>query len=219
LLNLDALSRESKACPAGPNQIMSGSNQENLQLELLRLLERICRADEKALVELFDRMADKVFAVVFNIVRNRDDAEEVVGEVFTRVWMTAESFDADRGQVSTWICVIARSRALDFLRREARHRSNSVNPEELVDTYHCHEHHEPEERADRRAFGQEARRVMATLSRGQRRVLRMAFFQDLSHHEIAQRLEMPLGTVKSHCRRGIGLLRSALSGYDPAQQK
>lgn len=185
---------------------------------LRELVERICRADEQALAELFDRLAEPCYAIALSILKDPDNAEEVVSEVFDQVWRRAESFDPCRGTVTTWINVLTRSRSLDCWRREARHAADHLNPEEHSDAYHEHDAHLPENQADRHSFGVQARKVMASMSPGQQRVLKMAFFHDLSHQEISQRLKMPLGTVKSHCRRGLALLRWALHRYDPASQ-
>lgn len=187
-------------------------------MDLSQLIERICRADEKALGELFDLQADRLFALALSITRRRVDAEEIVNDVFSTVWLRAETFDAGRGPVSAWLTTMTRSRCLDRLRRELRHRGNQLNPETLVDAYVVSMNSETERYSDQGTLGDAAAEAMKRLTAAQRRVLRLAFYQDLSHQDIAARLEMPLGTVKSHCRRGITLLRSALGAYDPARQ-
>ncbi len=193
----------------------SGKKDEQL---LLELIDRICRSDAEALSTLFDLLADRAFSVALAMLRNRADAEEIVGEVFSLVWMKAESFDQSRGSVATWISVIARSRSLDHLRRESRHRSSGLNPDDALPAYQDHDENSLDHYIDQSDFGTQVEKVLVSLSAAQQRVLNLAFFQDLTHHEIARRLQMPLGTVKSHCRRGLGLLRSALSHYDPAKQ-
>ena len=183
------------------------------------LIERVCRSDHQALAELFDLLADRAFAVALRILGNRDDAEEVVGEVFTQVWLKADAFNADRGSVAAWVSMMTRSRSLDHLRREARHRHDDLNPSGDDAAYIEHEQQGLDDLAEQADFNREARQALAALSEGQRRVIRLAFFQDLSHQEIAGRLDMPLGTVKSHCRRGLGLLRAALDRHDPARSQ
>ncbi len=184
---------------------------------LARLIERICQADESALATLFDLMADRMFALAVSIVGNADDAEEVVGELFNRIWLRSESFDPARGPVVAWMTVICRSISLDLIRREVRRGGRQVNPEALRAAYGQHETLEPESRTERALFRAEALRVMEDLSNGQRRVLGLAFFQDMSHQEIARRLKMPLGTVKSHCRRGLVHLKQSLKHFNPAE--
>lgn len=184
---------------------------------LARLVEGICRADESALASLFDQMADRMFSLAVGIVKNSDDAEEVVGELFNRVWLRAEGFDPARGNVVAWMSVMCRSISLDLLRRESRHGKRKVNPDAQRPAYSFNETIEPESRTDRALFRAEAMRVMEKMSSGQRRVLGLAFFQDLSHKEIARRLKMPLGTVKSHCRRGLAHLKHSLEDFNPAE--
>jgi RNA polymerase sigma-70 factor, ECF subfamily len=192
---------------------------EEINAEVLAdLIERICRSDEQALAQLFDRLADHAYGVAFRILRNHDDAEEVVGEVFQQIWLKADGWDSARGSVMAWINVLTRSRSLDHLRREARHQGVPLHPNAGPDAYHGQGDDKLQHFMELDMFGAEARQVLDTLSAGQRQVLRLAFFQDMSHQEIAHRLKMPLGTVKSHCRRGLGLLRSALGRYDPARQ-
>jgi RNA polymerase sigma-70 factor, ECF subfamily len=188
------------------------------QAALLDLLERICRAEQSALADLFDEQSDRLFALAMSVLRNADDAEEIVNDVFAQVWLRAESYDARRGSVSAWLNTMTRSRCLDRLRREQRHKAEVLNPESTVPAYQGHADPDIDDLADRAALRSAARAAIGRLTLAQRRVLRLAFFQDLSHQDIAMRLKMPLGTVKSHCRRGISLLRGALGAYDPAQQ-
>lgn len=185
---------------------------------LAEWIDGVCRADQQALGALFDAQADRLFALAMNILRNPDDVEEVINDVFSTVWLRAESYDASRGTVSAWLTTMTRSRCLDRLRREARHRSDPLNPETGSDAYDSEARAETEHRADQFALGDAADEALSQLSAGQRQVLQLAFYQDLSHQDIADRLKMPLGTVKSHCRRGLALLRNALSAYDPARQ-
>ena len=180
-------------------------------------IERICRADGQALTELFDHLGSRVFGAALSIVHDPDDAEEVTNEVFDRVWRTAETFDPARGTAPAWIFAITRSRALDLLRREGRHRRRQVHPESGLDTYPNQPDDDPEVLGSRLEFGAAARDALAALSSGQRQVVDLAFFQDLSHAEISRKLRMPLGTVKSHCRRGVNLMRSALESFKPAR--
>lgn len=182
-----------------------------------QLIDRICRGEPEALGELFDLEAGRLFAIAQSILGSPDDAEEVVNDVLGTVWLQAERYDPARGSVACWLAIMTRSRSLDRLRRNRRHQTSSLHPESNSAAYGEHE---------ASAAGQEHQRfdlcratglAMQRLSAMQRRVVRLAFFEDLSHREIAERLQMPLGTVKSHCRRGMALLRQSLSAYDPAR--
>jgi RNA polymerase sigma-70 factor, ECF subfamily len=182
-----------------------------------QLIERICESDERALEMLFDLFAVRVYAISMSILKCRSLADEVCSEVFMQVWLKADTFDPARGNAQSWIVTMARSRSLDRLRREARHRGESLHPERLGTTYSNQQTLEPGDQFERGASAAVVRRSIEQLTQGQQRVVRLAFFKGLSHQEIAERLSMPLGTVKSHCRRGLGRLRSVLSIYGPNQ--
>jgi RNA polymerase sigma-70 factor (ECF subfamily) len=187
-------------------------------MNLNPLIERICRSDERALGELFDHQSERLFALALAMTRNADDAEEIVNDVFSAVWMRAESFDPERGSVAAWLGTMTRSRCLDRLRREVRHRADPLNPEGRAPAYGVMMDNQTERFSEQASLGEAAAKAMQQLNAAQCRVLRMAFFQDLSHQDIAARLKMPLGTVKSHCRRGMLALRSALGAYNPARR-
>lgn len=187
-------------------------------MNLTELIERICRADEQALGELFDLQANRLYAMACSILGSRDDAEEVVNDVLGAVWARAESYDPARGTVEAWLTTMTRSRCLDRLRRDHRHRARRLNPDAMPAAYDEMMVMPGEHDSRLHDLGMATARAMRRLTAAQRRVVRLAFFQELSHRDIAARLQMPLGTVKSHCRRGLALLRRSLSAYDPAQQ-
>lgn len=180
-----------------------------------QLIEAVCCADEQALSALFERFADRIYGQALSILRCPADAEEVCSAVFEKVWMRAEHYDPGRGSVAAWLGAIARNASLDHLRRSARHRRDRVEFDldgaEAAQSV-------PEILVDQTQFMEAAREALTSLSAAQRRVVRLAFIQGLAHQEIANRLRMPLGTVKSHCRRGLCVMRSALTRFDPARQ-
>ncbi|TVQ36460.1 MAG: sigma-70 family RNA polymerase sigma factor [Wenzhouxiangella sp.] len=179
------------------------------------LVERICRGEAEALGELFDCLADHNYAIAVSILRNPDDAEEILNDVFARVWTHAERYDPKRGSVAAWVGVMTRSRCLDRLRQLAR-RGGQLNPEDSNLTYLEDQHALPEQATEQALLARAARGALAGLSEIQRRILRLAYFRDMSQRDIAEMLQLPLGTVKSHCRRGLGRLRQALDDFDPA---
>lgn len=186
---------------------------------LPQLVEGICRADQHALAALFDRQVDRVYSIALKLLHCPYEAEEVCSEVFDRVWRRAEGFDPERGSVEGWIGAIARNASLDRLRRQARNPEVSAgDPEAFVLTPAPEADSSPEQWVDRAAFRRAAESAMDRLSAAQRRVVSLAFVQGLTHEEISRRLKLPLGTVKSHCRRGLNAMRSALNGFDPAEQ-
>ncbi len=183
-----------------------------------QLIERICESDESALATLFDMFATRVYSIAVSIVRCSALAEETCSDVFMQVWMKADRFDPARGSAKAWISTLARSRSLDCLRRESRHRSDRVHPGSCVDAYTDQNAEETFDHLESATAAGAVRDTLHSLNAGQRQVIRLAFFKGLSHQEIAERLSMPLGTVKSHCRRGLGRMRTALSCFNPAQR-
>lgn len=183
------------------------------------LLQAMARGDRAALAELFERCADRVYAVALRLLRQAEDADEIVSDVFLQAWREADRFDATRGSVEAWLLRITHSRAIDRLRqRKARpDLAAGVHPEDLPATYT-----QVEDVAvallEAFAAGSAIQRALATLSAEQRRLIGLAFFEDLSHAEIAERTGQPLGTVKSTLRRGLQALRKQLeeSGYEHA---
>ncbi|MCC5866763.1 MAG: sigma-70 family RNA polymerase sigma factor [Wenzhouxiangella sp.] len=192
-----------------PNEQLDSSEQ---------LIERICRADETALAELFDRLADHAYAIAVGILRDADDADEVINDVFARVWRQAERFDPERGSAASWIGVMVRSQSLDRLRQRRRHAALSLHPEDNTIAYSEEDEPRPDQATEQALLSRLTRRALAGLSDAQSQVLRMAYFRDLSHRDIAEMLQLPLGTVKSHCRRGLGRLRQVLVDIDPASR-
>ncbi len=178
------------------------------------LLQRITDGDQKALAKLFDITLDQVYGLCLRLLRDPDDAEEVVGEVYQQAWEDAARFDPARGKVIAWLLTIARSRSLDLLRRQRRHRRGRVQPEEDDLAYMHDDQPTAEALIDLVQQGSRVHEALDALSEVQRRLVGLAFMEDLTHQEIAERLEMPLGTVKSHLRRGLLILRRHLAPDD-----
>lgn len=170
--------------------------------------------DTAALAELYDSTVGKVHALVKAIIRNPADAEEVTCDVYTQAWQTAEHFDPSRGSVITWLMNIARSRALDSLRRQrARTRllDDQSPREDVPDTA---EYVSPERLLNLFQSRSVIRAALEQLPPERRRLVGLAFFDDLSHSEIAELTGLPLGTIKSHLRRAIYSLRGILSASE-----
>ena len=180
------------------------------------LLERVARGDESALATLYDRYAGPLYALAFRMTGERADAEEVVLDAFQQAWRDAARFREERGSVAAWFTMICRSRALDLVRARGRRdravsRAASATPE---DALAMGRGPEPTGQA---VEGGERRRLIAAaleqLSPAQRQVIELAFFEGLSHSEIADRLGEPLGTIKTRVRLGMQKLRDALRPY------
>jgi len=184
----------------------------DLAAELSNLVGAVGRRDQAALGRLYDLTVDRVFAVSLRVLGNRDDAEEVVGDVFLQVWERAQNYCAERGGVLSWLSVIAYSRAIDLKRRQSeRNRTESLHPDEDDPAYTDCEERPIADLLDLVRSGSAAHLALSELPEQPRRLIAMAFLEDLSHQEISERTGIPLGTVKSHIRRGLLQLREKLS--------
>jgi RNA polymerase sigma-70 factor (ECF subfamily) len=186
------------------------SNLDYATLDDETLVRLIVQARAEALSELYDRYSRLVFGLALNSVGNPATAEEITQDVFLRVWQRARQYHADRAKVSTWLTSITRYRAIDQLRRRgSRPEQHSVAWAELVPGTEPSVNG-PEQAA---ALGMERERVRAAieqLSEEQKQVLALAYFQGLTQSQIADSLDLPLGTVKTRIRLGMQKLRDLL---------
>ena len=172
------------------------------------LVRRVESGDSDALRALYDRYGSIVFGMTFRLLGDRQAAEECTQDVFVSVWRTARSYEPERARVSTWLLAIARNRAIDATRRRA---ARPVDPHEDVWSVD-----ESPDTADLVSSADEASRVaaaMAELPDAQREALSLAYFEGLSHTEIADRLEVPVGTVKGRIRLALDRLRALAPKY------
>jgi RNA polymerase sigma-70 factor (ECF subfamily) len=179
-------------------------------LEDSYLVGRISGGDRQAFARFFDLHSPAVLGLLFRILGRRGEAEEVLQEVFLQVWQQADRYEPGRSTARGWLLMLARSRALDKLRRvEARSRreheaaSDATYPRVAAPV--GTEKLETAERRDRIAA------ALNLLSAEQRKCIELAFFEGLTHTQIAERLAAPLGTVKSRILLGMNKLRHALS--------
>ncbi|MEU4562147.1 sigma-70 family RNA polymerase sigma factor [Actinoplanes sp. NPDC023936] len=165
------------------------------------LAERLSAGDETALREAYDRHGPAVLYLAQRLLGNRADAEDVTQVTFVAAWTGRDGFDPQRGTVLGWLLGIARRKAVDRLRAAAReHRATeSVRAQPPAPPVE----ESPERIVDRLVVADEMKR----LPEEQRRTLELAFFDDLTHPQIAAATGLPLGTVKSHVRRGMANLR------------
>lgn len=174
------------------------------------LLQRIRQKDAQALSQLYDRYARLVFSLVLRIVKQVELAEDVTQEVFWRVWEKADQYHPSRGSVRAWLLYIARNRALDLVRRRQRRPLDARHlPEEGWGEI-AEPDPGPEDLAVQAWERQRVREALSRLTEEQRTVLLLAYFEGLSHQQIAQHLRLPLGTVKSRLRAAMQMLRRYL---------
>lgn len=183
---------------------------EAIELEDSFLVGRISAGDAEAFARFFDRHAAAVLGLVVRILGSRGEAEEVVQEVFLQVWRQSERYEAGRSTPRGWLLMVARSRALDRLRRRDardRHEHEAVSDASFPRVAAPQGTGRLEE-SERRA---QIHSALNLLSPEQRRCIELAFFEGLTHTQIADRLAAPLGTVKSRILLGMNKLRQALS--------
>ena len=173
------------------------------------LIERLARGDGEALGEIYDRHGRRVYSLVLRIVRDQGDAEELVQEVFAQAWQQSARYAPARGSVAAWLLTMARSRAIDRLRAR-RSRPDLDQPESIPDP--PDDAPGAEELLDEATRAAGVRSALNALSMMERLAIELAFYEGYTHTEIAERLEQPLGTVKTRIRQGLLKLRDQLTG-------
>lgn len=170
------------------------------------------QADRAAFAVLFQRYAGRIKAFLIRGGLAHQFAEEVAQEVMVTIWRKAASFDPARASVATWIFTIARNRRIDHLRKTMRDEPDPADP-----LFAPEPEATPEEAVQATTRDGRIRAALASLSGDQMEVVRLAFFEGLSHGEIAQRLQAPLGTVKSRLRLSFQRLRGELGAEFAAE--
>ncbi len=184
--------------------------------ELAQLLARTGLGDRQAFSRLYERTSGHLFAVVLRIQRDRAMAEDLLQEVYVAVWKAASGFDAARSQPLTWLTHIARNRAIDSLRRaQSQPRTESLSVDEddgQPDPAEALASDEPGplDLLNQASEKRELTQCMERLTPTQRQSVALAFYDGLSHAEVAAHLREPLGTVKSWVRRALNTLKSCL---------
>mgnify|MGYP003428771305 FL=1 len=175
------------------------------------LLARIAAGDQPALAELYDASSAKVFGLAMKILGDRTVAEEVTMDVYTQVWRRASTYDTERGTPGSWLMMLAKTRAIDRFRSSYLERGRQVPLDQAAEL--PGDAATPEQYSadlERQRLVQEA---MASLSAEQRQAIALAYYWGLSQSEIADRLQLPLGTVKTRMRLGMIRLREVLAPH------
>ena len=179
------------------------------QERLAQLLSRTALADRAAFEQLYNATRSKLFAVSLRIVRERFLAEEVLQDSFVSIWNHAAEYARAKSAPLTWMTAIVRNRSLDVVRRAREEPDiDDVLTSGLVD-----EGAAPDREAAARAEEHSIRECLAELAPEQRQSIALAFFHGLSHSELAHHIGRPLGTVKTHIRRGLMRLRDCLARH------
>jgi RNA polymerase sigma-70 factor (ECF subfamily) len=165
------------------------------------LLALAKRGDEYAMASLFDRYSRVVYSVALRVLRDPASAEDILQEVFMQLWRSPDAFIATRGSLGGWLAVVSRNRSIDALRRKKP--MEPVNELSLAAPFNL------ANEAERNNMMEKARGVIVKLPAEQRKTLEMAFFDGLTHSEIAEMTGDPLGTVKTRIRSALTTLRKA----------
>jgi RNA polymerase sigma-70 factor (ECF subfamily) len=191
--------------PAPENRFAMRKQHAHLSDEALVAL--VARGDEDALAELYDRISRIAYGLALRVLRDERYAEDAVQEAFLQVWRRAATFRADRAKASTWILTLVHRRAVDLVRREERRQTDTLTEEATADVAST-------ESTDEAAWLRfERERVQAALRElpdGQREALELAYYGGFSQSELAERLGVPLGTIKSRMFAGLTRLREIL---------
>jgi RNA polymerase sigma-70 factor (ECF subfamily) len=172
-------------------------------------LERMARGEHDALAELYDRHGRVVYSLALRIVRDQSDAEEVVQDVFSQAWRQSARYSASRGSVIAWLMTLTRSRAVDRLRGRQARPDASAESTPIIDVSDATP--PPDEQLASAMRSGQIRAALQGLPLLQRLAIELAFYEGLTHAEIAERLEQPLGTVKTRIRLGLLKLRDELA--------
>lgn len=166
------------------------------------LLARINTGDEQAMSSLYERYSRVVYSVALRVLNDPASAEDILQEIFIQLWRTPDSFSAARGSLGGWLAVVSRNRSIDALRRK--------RPVANLDDVILASGSNLATEAERNGMIERARGVIAKLPSEQRKTLEMAFFDGLTHSEIAEMTSEPLGTVKTRIRSALLTLRKAV---------
>ncbi len=175
---------------------------------LAPLMARVATGDEGALAALYDATSHRVYGLAFRVLRVREDAEEVTLDVYTQVWRGRTPYDPDRGSVLKFLLLLARTRAVDLLRSRARRSQVEERVEEIAE---LHDGGEAQAALGDVLAERRLKLALATLPDSQRVAIEAAYFQGLSHSEVATALGQPLGTIKTRIRDGLLALRRAMA--------
>jgi RNA polymerase sigma-70 factor (ECF subfamily) len=189
-----------------PAALLPTANRE-LSLDAT-LVHRLLQKDVSAFEQLYDRHCRTVYGLLLRILQQAGTAEEVAQDVFLQLWRNAGQYDESRGPFVPWLLTLARNRALDTLRlKSERQRRREDQTEELPPVFAAPEY---ENQLHEKRRAEKVRALMGSLTPQQKKAIELAYFEGLSHSEIAAALKEPLGTVKSWIRNGLLRLKEGL---------
>lgn len=176
------------------------------------LMQRLVHRDLRAFRTLYSRYGNLVYSAALRVLRDPQIAEDMVQEIFLRLWRKPESYTATRGKFTTWLTSVTRNRAVDEIRsRNRRYRHETASPEEQEREFAGPETEDPAMRAELADQRRLIKLALSGLPPEQKETIELAYFGGLTQQEIAERLNQPLGTVKTRIRLGMQKLRAALT--------
>ncbi|HEX3471656.1 MAG TPA: sigma-70 family RNA polymerase sigma factor [Silvibacterium sp.] len=173
------------------------------EVDDMGLLTRIQSGDQEAMSALFDRYGTMVYSVALRVLKDTGEAEDVMQEIFVQVWQNPGAFVSGRGSLGGWLVVVARNRSIDMIRRR--------RPSDPVELFALPSSTNLAKEAERNSLLEKIRGVMHSLPDEQKKSVELAFFEGLSHSEIAEKTGDPLGTVKTRIRLALIAMRKALN--------
>ncbi|MBI2428331.1 MAG: sigma-70 family RNA polymerase sigma factor [Ignavibacteriales bacterium] len=177
----------------------------------ISLLERISRRDSSALSELYDKHSTLLYSIIMRILKEKEETEDVLQEVFVNVWERAEMYDGQLGNPGAWLARIARNRAVDRLRsKNYRTRSKESDIDQHHDYFTADASSNPEHRAILSSQQEEILIALTSLSKDQKDLIEFAYFRGFTQSELADHFKLPLGTVKTRMRTAMSILRQKL---------
>ncbi len=178
-------------------------NAESPQMTDAAIVAGIRSGDESSLAQLYDRYSRVVYSVALRVIGDTGLAEDILQEIFLQLWRNPGSFDANRGNLAPWLSVIARNRAIDAIRK--RKPQDDIEDVVLSVTVNM------EAETDRKRAAEKVRAALANMPPAQKVALELAYFEGMSHTEIAAKTGQPLGTIKTRIRTGLISLRGVLA--------
>ncbi|MCB0279541.1 MAG: sigma-70 family RNA polymerase sigma factor [Calditrichaeota bacterium] len=181
---------------------------EESKAKELELIRQIADKDQQALAELYDLYRTFLFGLIIKIVKKREESEEVLQEVFVQIWEKASTFDYQKGNVYVWLVTLTRNKAIDKIRSKS-YRNNNLNSD--IDDYSMYLEAESVNGLSYTIHNERSKFVQEALNQipaEQRELLELAYFEGYSQSDLAEKLNLPLGTVKTRMRSGMKKLQS-----------
>lgn len=204
----------SSPASVGPLRVRTALGPAPDEAQLAFWVRAVVDRDEAALTALYDHTSPRIYALAWRITQDAQLAEEVVEDTYWQVWRQAPRFDAERGCVLAWLLAMARSRAIDALRRDQRFRHEHLDEEEAGQDGEVPAVPLPQDLLESTRGSQRLHQALARLDPGPRQLIALAFFRGLTHEEIASQTALPLGTIKSQIRRALAGLKRDLEAAE-----